>query len=123
MEDNTFVICDKSFVTFGDAFRHLCGGSNNTYFGPVIMDIYTMVIINISMSCSCYCHVSNGDFWCMRGHKRTAIMICVDIMVMAVCFAVYDYYLKGIISLNNMLYEWLVMLPLDCLYHTEEFIK
>jgi uncharacterized membrane protein len=87
------------------------------------MDIYAMVIINISMSCSCSCHVSNDDFWCMMGHKYTAIMICVGIMVKTVCFAVYEYYLKGILSVKNMIYGWLVMLPLGCLYHTEDFIK
>jgi hypothetical protein len=123
MEDNTFVICDNSFVIFGDALRHLCGGSDDTHFGPVIMDIYAMVIINTSMSCSCSCHGSNNDLWCMMRHICTVFMICDGILFMKVCFAVYDYYLKGILSVKNMVYEWLVMLPLEWLYHTEEFIK
>jgi hypothetical protein len=123
MEGNTFVICDSTFVTFDVAFKHLCGDSKGTHYGPVIMDIYTMAIIIIFMSCYCYCHISIGDLWCMRRHICAAFMICVGIMILAVCLAVNDYYLKGVLPGNNMVYEWLVMLPLVCLYITEKFIK
>jgi hypothetical protein len=123
MGDITFVICGKALVIFGDAIRHLCGGSDDTYSGLVIMDIYAMIIISYSMSCSCSCHDSNDYFWCMMKHIYTAIVICAVTLGMSVCCAMYDFYLKDALSMENMVCQWTVMLPLSYLYHTKEFIK
>jgi hypothetical protein len=123
MEDITFVICDKYFVIFGDAIRHLCGGSDDTYFGLVIMDISVWVIIINSMSCSCSCHDSNDYFWCMMKHIYTVIVISAVTLGMSVLFAMYDFYLKEALSVENEDCQWTVNMPLCYLYHAEEFIK
>jgi hypothetical protein len=82
-----------------------------------------LVIIINSMSCSCSCHGSNDYFWCMMKHIYTVIVICVVTLGKLVLCAMYDFYLKEALSVENEDCQWSVMLPLCYLYHTEKFIK